>query len=150
MIQRRARATQSAPSSADPIRPFSGGKMPSPEAIRSAIETYVKLMCESDIDGILDLYADDATAEDPVGGTIQRGREALTKFYADAAPRLQVEITGPIRVSGRECAVPLLAELTMNDNKLYIDVIDAMTFDDDGKITSMRAFWNPAEMRPTR
>jgi steroid delta-isomerase len=61
-----------------------------------------------------------------------------------------VEITGPIRVAGRECAVPLLAELTRNDNKLYIDVIDAMTFDDDGKITGMRAFWNPAEMRPTR
>ena len=124
--------------------------MPSPEQIRGAIESYVKLMCESDIDGILDLYSDEATAEDPVGGTIQRGREALRSFYAGTAPNLQVEITGPIRVSGNECAVPLLAELSMNDSKLYIDVIDAMVFDDDGKITSMRAFWNPAEMRPTR
>ena len=124
--------------------------MPSPEAIRSAIETYIERMCESDVDGILDLYAEDATAEDPVGGTIQRGREALGKFYAGTVPHLQVEITGPIRVAGRECAVPLLAELTMNDNKLYVDVIDAFTFDDDGRITSMRAFWNPAEMRPTR
>jgi steroid delta-isomerase len=124
--------------------------MPSPEEIRRVIETYVERMCESDVDGILDLYAEDATAEDPVGGTIQRGREALGSFYAGTAPHLQVEITGPIRVSGRECAVPLLAELTMNDNKLYVDVIDVMTFGDDGKITSMRAFWNPAEMRPTR
>ena len=48
--------------------------MPSPEEIRRVIETYVERMCESDVDGILDLYAEDATAEDPVGGTIQRGR----------------------------------------------------------------------------
>jgi steroid delta-isomerase len=31
-----------------------------------------------------------------------------------------------------------------------MDVIDVMTFDDEGKITSMRAYWNPADMRPTR
>jgi hypothetical protein len=44
----------------------------------------------------------------------------------------------------------MLAELTMNDQKSYIDVIDVMGFDEAGKITSMRAYWNPAELRPTR
>ncbi len=29
-------------------------------------------------------------------------------------------------------------------------MIDVMSFDDAGKITGMRAFWNPAKMRPTR
>ena len=29
-----------------------------------------------------------------------------------------------------------------------VDIIDVMTFDDAGKITTMRAFWDPAEMRP--
>jgi len=124
--------------------------MPTPEEMRSAIEAYIRMMCDSDVDGILDLYSDDGTAEDPVGGTIQGGKDELRKFYAGTAPSLQVEITGPIRVSGHEAAVPMLAELTMNDNKLYLDVIDVMVFDDAGKITSMRAFWNPAEMRPTR
>ena len=38
----------------------------------------------------------------------------------------------------------------MNDQKSYIDVIDEFSFDDAGKITSMRAFWSPAELRPTR
>ena len=84
------------------------------------------------------------------GGTQLQGREALRVFYAGTAPKLQVEITGPIRVSGVECAVPMLAELTMNDNKLYVDVVDCFVFDETGKITSMRAFWSPAEMRPTR
>jgi steroid delta-isomerase len=124
--------------------------MPTPDEMRAAIEAYIKMMCDDDVDGILDLYSEDGTAEDPVGGTIQRGKDELRTFYAGTIPSLQVEITGPIRVSGKEAAVPMLAELTMNDNKLYLDVIDVMTFDDAGKITGMRAFWNPAEMRPTR
>ena len=124
--------------------------MPSPEAIRDVMKRYVQLMCEGNADGIMELYADDATAEDPVGGQVIQGREALHGFYAATSPNLQVELTGPVRVAGRECAAPMLAELTMGDKKLYIDVIDVMTFNDDGKITSMRAYWNPQEMRPTR
>ena len=124
--------------------------MPSPEEIREVTKRYVQLMCESNADAILELYAEDATAEDPVGGSVIQGREALHGFYAATSPNLQVELTGPVCVAGKECAFPMLAELTMNDQKLYIDVIDVMTFNDDGKITSMRAFWSPQEMRPTR
>jgi steroid delta-isomerase len=124
--------------------------MPSPEEIRGAIERYVKLMCDSDADGIAELYADDCRVEDPVGGHVIEGKEAIRGFYAATSPNLQVELTGPICVAGKECAMPMLAELTMNDQKSYIDVIDVMVFDEAGKITSMRAFWNPAELRPTR
>jgi len=124
--------------------------MPSPDAMRAVMERYAELMCGSDADGIAELYATDATVEDPVGGKVIQGREVIRSFYAAAVPNLRVEITGPICVAARECATPLLAELTVNDQKSYIDVIDVMTFDDDGKITSMRAFWNPADIRPTR
>ena len=124
--------------------------MPSADEIRNVMERYVQLMCDSDADAIMELYADDATVEDPVGGQVLQGREALHGFYAGASPNLQVELTGPVRVAGKECAAPMLAELTMNEQKLYIDVIDVMTFNEDGKITGMRAFWNPQEMRPTR
>ena len=124
--------------------------MPTPDELRNAMQSYIKLMCDSDIDGILNLYAEDASAEDPVGGELQQGQEKLRAFYAATAPRLQVEIAGPICVAGNECAMPMLAEFEMNDQKFYIDVIDVMKFDDNGKITSMRAFWSPAEMRPTR
>jgi steroid delta-isomerase len=124
--------------------------MPSPEEIRAAMERYVELVCEGDSDGIADLYADDATVEDPVGENSIQGREVIRSFYAAVASNLQVEITGPICVAGKECATPLLAEFTSDDQKNYIDVIDVMTFDDEGKITSMRAFWNAADMRTNR
>ena len=31
---------------------------------------------------------------------------------------------------------------------MVVDIIDVMTFDDEGRITSLRAFWDMAEMRP--
>jgi len=124
--------------------------MPTPDEIRATVHSYVDKMCKSDIDGILALYADDATAEDPVGGEVQQGVEALRNFYTLTAPALQVELNGPICVSGNECAFLLLAELTMGDAKSYLDATDIFSFGDDGKITSMRAYWNPAELRPER
>lgn len=124
--------------------------MPSPEEIRNTVHAYLDMMCRSDIDGIMTLYADDATAEDPVGGEVQRGIEALRTFYAAAAPALQVELVGPICVAGNECAFPLLAELTIGDQTSYLDATDVLSFGEDGKITAMRAYWNPAELRPQR
>lgn len=124
--------------------------MPTPADIRHAMELYIKYMCESDIDGIISLFADDAKVEDPVGGTLIEGVENVRSFYAGSAPMLQVEITGPIRVAGAECAMPMLAELTLGEDKKYIDVIDVMKFDDAGKVVSMRAFWDPADMRAER
>jgi hypothetical protein len=56
----------------------------------------------------------------------------------------------PIRVAGGECAMPMLPEIDLGDRQLYIDVIDVMKFDDDCRFVSMRAFWNPVEIRPTR
>lgn len=124
--------------------------MPSPSEIRATIESYIEMMCQSDIEGIMALYADDATAEDPVGGDVQEGSEAIKNFYSMTAPLLQVELTGPICVAGNECAFPLLAQLTMGEDISYLDATDVLTFNDDGKISRMRAYWNPEELRPQR
>lgn len=124
--------------------------MPSPNEIRATIESYIEMMCQSDIEGIMALYADDATAEDPVGGDVQQGSEAIKNFYSMTAPLLQVELTGPICVAGNQCAFPLLAQLTMGEDISYLDATDVLTFNDDGKISRMRAYWNPEELRPQR
>ncbi len=122
--------------------------MPAPDEIRTAMQSYIKFLTESDLDGIMGLYAEDATVEDPVGGPVQRGTDAIRSFYGAAIPNLKVELTGPIRVAGNECAMPMLAEIDLGDRAMLMDVIDVMKFDDEGKLVSMRAFWNPADMRP--
>jgi len=124
--------------------------MPNPDEIRKTMHAYLERLSAGDTDGVLELYGDDPTVEDPVGGAVQQGREAVRTFYAAAGANLTVELTGPIRVAGNECAMPMLAEVDLGDRKMYIDVIDVMELDDAGRITSMRAFWNPAEGRPTR
>jgi len=63
--------------------------MPTANEIRAIVSNYIDMMCASDIDGIMALYADDCTAEDPVGGTVQEGAEAVRAFYSFAAPMLQ-------------------------------------------------------------
>ena len=58
--------------------------MATPDEIRASMESYIKYMCESDIDGIMSLYADDAVVEF-VGPAIQ-----IVKLAGDA-PDGQVE-----------------------------------------------------------
>lgn len=124
--------------------------MPSPAEIRNIVTSYVQMMCDTRVDDIMELFDHQATAEDPVGGELVQGIEALRNFYGAAAPMLQVELSGPICVAGNHCAFPVLAQLTMGDNVSYLDATDIFVFNEAGKITSMRAFWNPQELRPER
>ncbi len=36
----------------------------------------------------------------------------------------------------------------MGGTKMAVDIIDVMAFDDDGRVTSLRAYWDMAEMAP--
>lgn len=122
--------------------------MPNAAAITELVYNYVDMMCASDIDGIIGLFADDATAEDPVGGPVHEGLQAIRDFYSFAAPALQVQLKGPVCTSGNACAFLLLAELTTGDTHSYLDATDVFTFNDEGKITSMKAYWDFEAMRP--
>jgi steroid delta-isomerase len=121
-----------------------------PAEIRAIVHSYIDMMCNSQIEEIMSLYDEDATAQDPVGGETLRGIDALRDFYSLTAPMLQVELGGPICVAGNECAFPLVAQLTIGDNVSYLDATDLFTFNEAGKISSMRAYWNPEELRAQR
>lgn len=121
--------------------------MATADEIRSTVERYVKLLDAGDADAIALLYAEDASVEDPVGSPPRRGRDTLRAFYAASSGRLRAERTGPVRVCGHEAAFPMLARVGSADAPALIDVIDVMTFDEDGRIASMRAFWSPDAIR---
>ena len=44
------------------------------EAIRSTVNRYIELVAKGSADDLVELYADDATVEDPVGGEVHIGR----------------------------------------------------------------------------
>jgi len=56
--------------------------MPSAELITQTVNRYIELVSSGTADDIVELYTDDATVEDPVGGgETHIGRQAILGFY---------------------------------------------------------------------
>jgi steroid delta-isomerase len=115
--------------------------------MRAVLECYVACMTSGDCDGIMALYADDATVEDPVGSEPRRGREAILELYRNAAGKVRLELDGRVRVAANSAAAPMIGRPTGMEG-MVVEIVDVMTFDDDGRITSMRAYWSPDTIRP--
>jgi steroid Delta-isomerase len=124
--------------------------MATPDQIRAAVDSYVELF-PTEQDAWLELFAADAQVEDPVGSPLRSGRDEIGAFWQEShamADSIRLERTGPVRVAGNEAAFPMQVHPVVGGTAFVMDVIDVMSFDDDGRITSLRAFWDPAEMRP--
>lgn len=118
----------------------------SPERIREVVAEYVRLVATGTADEIVALYADGATVEDPVGSDVLTDRAAIRAFYAGLEGLEQQTRLVELRVAGGE-AVFHFEVATVTDGITYtLAPFDAMTFDDDGRITSMRAYWGEQDM----
>lgn len=122
------------------------------QQMKRAMQAYIDAFNRVDPDGIVALYADDATVEDPVGSPVKSGRKAIADFYAFAIKSgAKLRLAAPIRGShGNSAAMAFNVELNMPQGdktaRAVIRVIDVMTFDEEGKFSSMRAFWGPSDM----
>ena len=116
--------------------------MPTPEHMQAAVRAYIAALNAGDIDAIVALYAEDATVEDPVGSTPQRGLAQIRTFYsASLSMALQVVLDGEIRAVANEAAFAFSVSLVMDGKRITIRPIDVVRFDAQGRITSMRAFF---------
>jgi steroid Delta-isomerase len=118
------------------------------ESIADVLARYAAFVTAGDVDGIVGLYAPDATIEIPVGGPVHRGIDAIRAFYRDNELAQKLEITGPPCVAGREAAVPMRARIARGGALVEIDVIDVAAIDERGKLTQLRAFFDLAGARP--
>jgi steroid delta-isomerase len=118
--------------------------MPSAELITQTVNRYLELVAAGQPDAIADLYADDATVEDPVGGEVHIGRQAIRGFYANVAGVKAEADVVTLRALGHEAAYFWGLTIDLGEGgKMRIEIISVMTFDDEGKITSMKAYWGP-------
>lgn len=117
--------------------------MPTPEDNAKTVQRYLELAAQGKADDIVELYAGDATVEDPVGGEVHIGSEAIRRFY-DNLPTTgaEAEIT-TVRALGNEVAFYWALIIDLGEGKMRIDIISTMTFNEDGKIASMKAYWGP-------
>ena len=116
----------------------------STDTIREVVEAYVRLVADGKATEVADLYADDATVEDPVGTEVRRGREAILEFYGGLEGLEASTTLHQVKIAAGEAVFSFELITKVGDKSYTVAPIDHMVFDEDGKITAMRAFWDPA------
>lgn len=126
-----------------------------------AVQAYFDLFNAQDAQGIANLYADDATVTDPVGTLAKQGKEAILEFYTLAVKNGAVlRQQGQTRIAGNCAAfsfgvtvggqgmtdVDKAVDVELPAGSMTIHVIDTFVFDDDGKVTEMKAYWGPTNI----
>ena len=122
---------------------------PSREAVRATVENYVKAVATGTVDDVLALYAEGATVEDPVGTPVRTSEAEIREFYGMVEPLTQTGGVVTLKIAQNNAAFLFRLVTHLGDQDLVMEVIDVMTFDDDAKITSMRAFWSEEDMQST-
>lgn len=117
---------------------------------RSVVERYLAAHSRSDVDGIVALFAADATVRDPADAEPFVGVDAIRRFFSsthETMDSLTLTLDGPVRCCGEFAAFPMTARAVMGDLVTEIDIIDVFTFDDAGLVTEMRAYWSGSDLR---
>ena len=127
--------------------------MATPDEVRAVVDQYVSRFNAGDGAGWAALFSEDATQEDPVGTPANVGREAIQAFYENMTAMLGGGLTivpkhDPI-IAGNEAAMAASAFAGTGEQRMTVpDIVDVITFADDGSITSLRAFWTMESMVP--
>jgi len=124
--------------------------MASPEQVQAAVEAYVAAYQTNDRDAFLDAFAIDGVIVDPVGTPPHAGREARGAFW-DTVHQLTERMTFDVKdvvVCGSEAAMVFGIHASTGDAGIVLDAVDIFKVDDDGKISSMRAYWDMGRAKP--
>lgn len=116
------------------------------DTILATIQRYIDLVAHGASSDVVALYADGASVEDPVGSEVRTTRASIAEFYSALDGLEQEARLIHARVAGNEAAFAFELVTTVGDQTYTLAPIDVMTFDDNGKITSMRAFWSGEDM----
>lgn len=118
--------------------------------INATIDSYLAAFSAADRDAYLGCFAEGAWIEDPVGSPRREGLDAIGTFWDEAhgmPDSLELRPLGLRIVIGHEATFTFQARPNLGGETYALDVIDHMTFDDAGKIVTMRAFFDPGTMR---
>lgn len=122
--------------------------MPQEDVIKSVMKQYIDRFNQDDVEGVLSLFGEEATVEDPAGSPAVEGKSAIAEFYKKVVNgNTRIRLEGPIRGSHSNSGAMALQITTSAEGKtISIPVIEVMTFDEQGSIDSMKAYWGPGDM----
>lgn len=118
-------------------------RSPVEQQMEAAARTYFQRVTKGDVDGILDLFADDAQLINPLTGAEGiRGKAALRAFYQNLVNSLVDYHAGPtdIIIDGNKLVAPLHLEgKTKDGNPIVMDNLNLWTFE-NGKFKVLRIY----------
>ena len=132
--------------------------MASETQLRQVLLDYARFQSENNRDRWLELFADDAVQIDPIGTPARTGRTGLIEGWnigRAQAPTMRFHHHDTI-VCDHEAVLVLTVDCTDPKGRPFeVRSIDVFRFNDDARITEIRAFWNldrvfyPASLRTT-
>ncbi|MEO6467691.1 MAG: nuclear transport factor 2 family protein [Acidimicrobiia bacterium] len=124
--------------------------MASNEQIQATIDGYIDAYVQNNKAAFLALWAPDGVLEDPVGTPAHVGKDALGAFWDGArelADRIILKLDRAV-IAGGEAAVTIEINAHMGEGGLAMPAVDIMRFNDDGLLTSVRAYWDMSTATP--
>ncbi len=121
----------------------------SPEVVSKAVRAYFEAIRAMDQEAWVNTFAEDAVSYDPVGALPTKGHEKLEEFFETiTAAFKEVGLTEDhIFVAGTGAAVKWTGRgVSKQGRKVHFEGIDIFDVNESGKIQTLHAYWNPAEM----
>jgi steroid delta-isomerase len=121
----------------------------SPEFVSQAVKAYFATLRAMDQQAWVNTFAEDAVTYDPVGAPPTSGHEKLAEFFQTiTAAFKEVGLTeDEIFIAGNGAAVKWTGRgISKQGRKVHFEGIDVFEVNEAGKIQTVHAYWNPAEM----
>jgi steroid delta-isomerase len=120
-----------------------------PDRISRAVRGYFLAIRAMDPEAFANSFAEDGTTYDPVGTAGVTGRDGLREFFQSICKNFKtVGLTEDhVFVAGNGAAVKWTGKGTSNNGReVRFEGIDVIELNENGKIQTVHAYWNPAEM----
>jgi steroid Delta-isomerase len=120
-----------------------------PDKISRAVRAYFLAVRAMDPEAFANTFAEDGTTYDPVGSPPITGRAGLREFFSSICKNFKTVALDEdsVFVAGNGAAVKWTGHGTStNGGEVKFEGIDVFEVNDDGKIQTIHAYWNPAEM----
>lgn len=121
----------------------------SPEVIARAVKEYFAALRAMDQQAWVNTFAEDGVSYDPVGAPAINGHQKLAEFFQTiTAAFKEVGLTeDQVFIAGNSAAVKWTGRGTSKQGRaVHFEGIDVLTVNEAGKIETLYAYWNPAEM----
>jgi steroid Delta-isomerase len=121
----------------------------SPEVVGRAVKAYFAAIRAMDERAWVNTFAEYATSHDPVGTQPIVGHQKLREFFQTiTAAFKEVDLKEEdIFIAGNGAAVKWSGRgISKQGRKAHFEGIDVFSVNEQGKIETLAAYWNPAEM----